>query len=79
MRYFVENTLENLTLIRTISDSFCNTDTHSLFSTFKHHNTIVLVTGEDSTPIFRFRGASQALFISEAKLREIVFTLSLEQ
>lgn len=79
MKYFVENTLENLTLIRTISDSFSSTETNSLFSEFKRHNTILLVIGESPTPLFRFRDVTQALYLSEAELREIVFTLSLEQ
>ena len=79
MRYFVENTLENLTLIRTISDSFYDTETDKLFRDFKHYDTIVLITEEDPTPIFRFRDITQAVFLSETELREIVFTLSLEQ
>ena len=79
MRYFVENTLENLTLIRTISDSFTNTETDKLFSDFKRYDTILLVTEEYPTPQFRFRDISQALYLSEAELRELVFTLSLEQ
>lgn len=79
MRYFVENTLENLTLIRTISDSFCNTDTHDLFNDFKHCDTILLTAEEGSTPQFRFMFISQAMHLSEAELRELVFALSLEQ
>lgn len=79
MRYFVENTFENLTLIRTISDSFLGVDTHELFDSFKRYNTIILVAGEDSTPLFSFGYISQALVLSETKLRELVFTLSLEQ
>ena len=79
MRYFVENTLENLTLIRTISDSFYDTETDKLFSDFKRYDTIVLITEEDPTPIFRFRDITQAVFLSETELREVVFTLSLEQ
>ena len=79
MRYFVENTLENLTLIRNISDSFSYTETDKLFNQFKHYNTIILITEEYPTPRFVFRDKTQALFLSEAELREIVFTLSLEQ
>ena len=79
MRYFVENTLENLTLIRTISDSFLNSETDKLFSDFKRYDTILIITEEDPTPKFRFRDITQALFLSEAELRELVFTLSLEQ
>ena len=79
MRYFVENTLENLTLIRTISDGFSSTETERLFNQFKHYDTINLVTEEYPTPQFIFRDISQAMFLSEAELREIVFTLSLEQ
>lgn len=79
MRYFVENTLENLSLIRTISDSFTNTETDKLFSDFKRYDTILLITEEYPTPKFRFRDITQALFLSEAELRELVFTLSLEQ
>lgn len=79
MRYFVENTLENLTLIRTISDNFANVDTHSLFNMFKHRDTILLVTEKHSAPLFRFRDMSQTLLLSEVELRELVFTLSLEQ
>ena len=55
MRYFVENTLENLTLIRTISDSFPEAETPRLFNTFKHYGTIFLITEEYPTPQFRFR------------------------
>lgn len=79
MRYFVENTLENLTLIRTISDSFLNADTNKLFSDFKRYDTILLITEEYPTPKFRFRDITQAMLLSEAELREVVFTLSLEQ
>lgn len=79
MRYFVENTLENLTLIRTISDSFLSEGTDKLFTIFKHLNTILLVTEEHPTPQFRFRDISQAVYLSEAELRALVFTLSLEQ
>lgn len=79
MRYFVENTLENLTLIRTISDSFPDVETARLFTAFKCYDTILLVTGEHPTPQFRFRDVPEAVFLSEAELREIVFTLSLEQ
>ena len=79
MRYFVENTLENLTLIRNISDSFSNIDTDKLFNQFKHYNTIILITEEYPTPRFEFRDKTQALSLSEAELRELVFTLSLEQ
>ena len=79
MRYFVENTLENLTLIRTISDNFTDTETDKLFNEFKHHGTILLVIEEHSAPLFRFRDISEAMFLSETELREIVFTLSLEQ
>ena len=79
MRYFVENTLENLTLIRTISDGFPDADTYKLFSEFKHYNTIFLITEEYPTPKFRFRDIAQAVYLSESELRELVFTLSLEQ
>lgn len=79
MRYIVENTLENLTLIRTISDSFASTETDRLFSSFMRYDTILLVIGEHPTPQFRFRDISLAPFLSEAELRELVFTLSLEQ
>ena len=79
MRYFVENTMENLILIRTISDSFSATETDKLFSQFTYYDTILLVTEEYPIPKFRFRDTTQALFLSEAELREIVFTLSLEQ
>ena len=79
MRYVVENTLENLTLIRTISDNFLHTDTYKLFSEFKHYDTIFLITEEYPTPKFRFRDITEAVFLSEAELREVVFTLSLEQ
>ena len=79
MRYFVENTLENLTLIRTISDGFSDTETEKLFSQFKPYATILLITEEYPTPLFRFRDIVQAVFLSEAELRELVFTLSLEQ
>ena len=79
MRYFVENTLENIVLIRTISDSFPDADAHRLFNCFKRHGTIILVTGEHPTPQFMFRYTPQALYLSEAELRELVFTLSLEQ
>ena len=79
MIYFVENTLENLTLIRTISDSFSNTETEKLFSNFKCYDTILLITEEHSTPLIRFRDITEAVFLSEAELREVVFTLSLEQ
>ena len=79
MRYFVENTLENLTLIRTISDSFSSTETERLYSQFKHHDAILLITEEYPTPQFRFRDTTQALFLSEAELREVMFILSLEQ
>ena len=79
MRYYVENTLENLTLIRTISDSFLHKNTRNLFNDFNHCNTILLVTGEDSTPVFRFRDMPQTLLLSEAELRKVVFALSLEQ
>ena len=79
MNYFVENTLENLTLIRTISDGFPDTETGILFNAFKHYDTILLITEEYPTPAFRFRNISQAVFLSEAELREVVFTLSLEQ
>ena len=80
MRYFVENTLENLTLIRTISDSFTNTETEteSLYSQFKHHDAILLDTEGHLTPKFVFRD-TRAMYLSEAELRELVFTLSLEQ
>ena len=79
MKYFVENTLENLTLIRTISDNFIDTETDKLFNQFKHHDTILLVIEEHSAPLFRFRDISEAMFLSETELREIVFTFSLEQ
>ena len=79
MRYFVENTLENIVLIKSVSDSFPYTDARRLFNCFKRHSTIVLVTGEHPTPQFMFRDVPEALFISEAELRELVFTLSLEQ
>ena len=79
MRYFVENTLENLTLIRAISDSFLDAETNSLFNAFKQHDTILLITEEYPTPQFRFRDTTQALFLSEAELREVMFILSLEQ
>ena len=79
MRYFVENTLENLTLIRTISDSFPDIETDKLFSQFTHYDTILLITVEYPTPKFRFRDITQAPFLSEAELRALVFTLSLEQ
>lgn len=79
MRYFVENTLENLTLIRTISNSFIHTETGKLFSDFKCYDTIVLIIEEDPIPIFRFSDITQAPYLSEAELRELVFTLSLEQ
>lgn len=79
MKYFVENTLESLTLIRTISDSFTDTETDKLFNEFKHHDTILLIIEEYSAPLFRFRDMPQAPYLSEAELREIVFTLSLEQ
>ena len=79
MRYFVVNTLENIALIRTISDSFPYTDASRLFNCFKRHSTIVLVTGEHPTPQFMFRDVPEAVFLSEAELREIVFILSLEQ
>ena len=79
MRYFVENTLDNLTLIRTISDNFTDTETDKLFNEFKHHGTILLVIEEYPIPKFRFRDISEAMFLSETELREIVFTLSLEQ
>lgn len=79
MKYFVENTLESLTLIRAISDSFTDTETDKLFNEFKHHNTILLVIEEHSAPLFRFRNITQAMFLSETELRELVFTLSLEQ
>ena len=79
MRYFVENTLENLTLIRTISDSFPDAETNSLFNAFKQHDTILLITEEYPAPIFRFRDITEAVFLSETELRELVFTLSLEQ
>ena len=79
MRYFVENTLKNLTLIRTISDSFPDTETEKLFSHFKPYDTILLITEEYPTPMFRFRDIAQAMFLSEAELRELVFVLSLEQ
>ena len=79
MRYFVENTLENLTLIRTISDNFSDTETEKLFNAFKQHDTILLVTEEYPIPKFRFRDTAQAMFLSEAELRELVFVLSLEQ
>ena len=79
MRYFVENTLENLTLIRTISNNFTDTETDKLFNEFKHHGTILLITEEYLTPLFRFRDIPEAMFLSETELRAIVFTLSLEQ
>ena len=79
MRYFVENTLENLTLIRTISDGFPDTETERLYSQFKHHDTILLGTEGHLTPKFRFIGMPQVPYLSEAELREVVFTLSLEQ
>ena len=79
MRYFVENTLENLTLIRTISDDFSHREIGNLFDNFKHYDTILLITEEYPTPKFRFRDIPQALYLSEAELRELVFTLSLEQ
>ena len=79
MRYFVENTLENLTLIRTISDSFPDAETHSLFNAFKQHDTILLITEEYLTSKFMFTLTTHTLFFSEAELRELVFTLSLEQ
>ena len=79
MRYFVENTLENLTLIRTISDGFPDAETNRLFNAFKQHDTILLITEEYPTPKFRFRDIAQALYLSESELREAVFTLSLEQ
>ena len=79
MRYFVENALENIALIKTISDSFPDADARRLFNCFKRHGTIVLVTGEHPTPQFMFRNVPEAVFISEAELRELVFTLSLEQ
>lgn len=79
MRYLVENTLENLTLIRTVSDSFSNTETDKLFSQFKHYATILLIIGEYPAPQFRFRDITQAMFLSEAELRKIVFMQSLEQ
>ena len=79
MRYFVENTLENLTLIRTISDSFTDTETDKLFSDLKCYDTIILITEEDPAPIFRFRDTTEVMFLSETELRELVFTLSLEQ
>ena len=79
MRYYVENTLENLTLIRTISNIFPDTETDKLFSQFKPYDTILLITEEYPTPLFRFKDITQAVFLSEAELRELVFTLSLEQ
>ena len=79
MRYFVENTLENLTLIRTISDGFSHRETDKLFNQFKHYDTILLITGEYPALMFRFKEESQAQVLSEAELRELVFTLSLEQ
>ena len=79
MRYFVENTLENLTLIRAISDGFSHRETGKLFDKFKHYDTIFLITEEYPTPKFRFIDMPQAPYLSEAELREIVFTLSLEQ
>ena len=79
MRYFVENTLENLTLVRTISDSFTDTETGKLFNEFKYYNTIILITEEYPTPKFRFRDIAQAPYLSDSELRELVFTLSLEQ
>lgn len=79
MRYFVENTLENLTLIRAISDGFHGAETNNLFNAFKQHDTILLITEEYPTPKFRFRDIAQAVYLSESELRELVFTLSLEQ
>ena len=79
MRYFVENTLENLTLIRTISDGFRDTETETLFIHFESYDTIILITEEYPTPKFRFRDITEAVFLSEAELRELVFALSLEQ
>lgn len=79
MNYFVETTLENLTLIRTVSDSFPNTETDMLFRIFTHHSTILLTIEEGLTPQFGFRYTAQASYLSEAELRELVFTLSLEQ
>ena len=79
MRYFVENTLENLTLIRTISDGFLDTETEILFRQFESYDTIFLITEEYLTPKFRFRDIAQALYLSDSELRELVFTLSLEQ
>ena len=67
MRYYVENTLENLTLIRTISDGFPDAETNSLFNAFKQHDTILLVTEEYPIPKFRFID-TQELFLSEAEL-----------
>ena len=79
MRYFVENTLENIALIKTISDSFPDADARRLFNCSKQYDTIALVTEEHPTPQFMFGDAPEAVFLSEAELREIVFTLSLEQ
>ena len=79
MKYLVENTLENLTLIRTVSDSFPNTETDMLFKICTHHSTIILTTEEGLTPQFGFRYIAQESYLSEAELRELVFTLSLEQ
>ena len=79
MRYFVENTLENLTLIRAISDGFSHRETDKLFSQFKHYNTIFLTTEEYGAPQFMFRDTTEEMFLSEAELRDLVFTLSLEQ
>ena len=79
MKYFVENTLENLTLIRTVSDSFPNTETDMLFRMCTHHSTILLTIEEGLTPQFGFRYIAQESYLSEAELRELVFTLSLEQ
>ena len=79
MRYFVENTLENLTLIRTISDGFPDAEANNLFNAFKQHDTILLITEEYPIPKFRFTDITEAVFLSEAELRELVFTLSLEQ
>ena len=50
-----------------------------LFGEFKHYATILLITEEYPTPKFRFRDITEAVFLSEAELREVVFTLSLEQ
>ena len=79
MRYFVENTLENLTLIRTIFDSFADAETNRLFNAFKHHDTILLITEEYPTPKFIFTDTTHTLSLSEAELRELVFALSLER